>query len=138
MCLLEEVGGDGGRVHGQHVDAAVAHLDGQRGGELRHEGLGRTVHHSKRVGDVAGYRGGEDETALDVLCEHLLQEVVGHLNTGGRVALQVGQLGVQAGLVKETGHDVAGVVEHNLDINVLGGLWNKTILGKVFDQVLSQ
>lgn len=51
--VVEEVGGDGRGVHGEHVDAVVAHLDRERGRELRDEGLGRAVHHREGVGDVA-------------------------------------------------------------------------------------
>jgi len=120
--VVEEVGRHRRRVHGQHINAAVAHFNRQRRRELRHERLGGAVHHRERVGDVARHRGSEDEAALHLLVQHLLEEVVGDLHAGGGVALQVGQLSVQGGLVEETSHDVASVVEHNLDIDVLGGL----------------
>lgn len=48
--------------------------------------------------------------------------MVRYLNASGTVAFQVGQLRVQGGLVEETGHYVARVIEHDGDVNVIRSL----------------
>jgi len=111
VCFFEEVRGDGGGVHGDDVDAAGAHFNGQGGGELGDEGLGGTVHHRERVGDVAGWGRSEDEAALQLLVQHQLQEMVSHFDAGSGIALHVGQLGIEGSVIEETSNDVTSVVE---------------------------
>lgn len=52
-----------------------------------------------------------------------LEEVVCDLDGGGGVALDVGELRLERGLVEEARHDVARVVEHDRHVNVLRALF---------------
>ena len=111
-----------GGVHCQDIDAICSHFDGQARGELRYECLACTIHYCKGVWNVSWHGGGEQKAATQLLFQHLLQEMVRYLNASGTVAFQVGQLRVQGGLVEETGHYVARVIEHDGDVNVIRSL----------------
>ena len=124
MCVLKEVGCHWGGVHCKYIDTVGAHFDSKRCCELGHKGFGGTIHHCKRIGNVARDRGGEDKAALDLLLNHLLEEVVSDFHTGSAVALEVRQLSVQTGVVKEAGYNVASVVKNDLDIDFLSGLFS--------------
>ena len=48
--------------------------------------------------------------------------MVGDADTGCTVAFHVGKLGIDCSLIKEASDDVTGVVEDDLDVEILGAL----------------
>ena len=59
---------------------------------------------------------------LKFLFQHLLQEVVSDLDARGGIALHISQLAIQRRLVKETSHNITGIIEDNGDVDILRGL----------------
>lgn len=109
-------------MHGEDIDASVADFDGQGGGELRHERLGSTIHHSEGVRNVTRWRRSEDEATLQLLVQHDAEEVVGDLDASRGIAFEIRQLRIERRVIEETGHNVTSVIENNSNVNVVSGL----------------
>ncbi len=120
--LIEEIGADGGGMHGQYVNTIRSHLNSERGGKLSNEGLGGAVHDREGIRDIARDGRSENESSFQVFFKHFLEEVVGDLDARSRVAFHVGQLAVERGGVEESSYYVACVVVDDSHIDVLSAL----------------
>merc|ERR1719498_29514 len=99
-----------------NVNAPSFALYSQAGGQLRDTSLCAAVHDRERVRNEPRRRARKDNAALEALADEIAVKVVGQVQIGCQVAVEVRQVSLNGMLLEESSDYVTCVVEEELHV----------------------